>query len=139
MIITIITTFRPNCNFLSVNQQNNQLMSFYTLRRNVKPSGLRVEHRFLSHPHTTEQAKRSIWARLTERLMTVKVDFSTELSKIYSHTLQPSLEPWKHSKERHVYEHTATLQATRRTSNESGMCGCRGEIKCLWQRLMTGF
>lgn len=53
-------------------------MSFYTLRSNVKPSGLRVEHRFLSHPHTAEQAKRSIWARLTERLMTVKVDFSTD-------------------------------------------------------------
>lgn len=79
----------------------------------------------------SEQVERSVWGesdRATEAtcdsLTTAKVSFSALRSAIYGHT--PSslvLNCNEHGEQRHVYEHTAALQAKRRTSNQRRVGG----------------
>lgn len=59
----------------------------------------------------------------------IKVGFSAEWSKIYGHTLQHFSWTGGACRKRHVYEHTAALQAARHTSNQLWVGGWRGGNK----------
>lgn len=130
--------------FLSVDQLCRRRSAWRGLVWRRSGHWLQGKHHFLKHTPTSRPRGQSgaesdgVAEATCDSLTTAKVNSSAEPSKIYGHTFQSSLGAQEHGKERHVYEHTAALQAARHTSNQRKVGG-EGEIKCLRQRLTIGF
>lgn len=127
--------------FLSVDQLCRYLSpwSEHVWRRSAH--SLPVKHHSLKHtpvsrPRGQSEAESDGATEATcDSPTTAKVRFPAVWSKIYDRTFKPPLEVQERGRKRHVYEHTAALQAALACIRPGGGWGG----KCLRRRLTTGF